>query len=123
MIEQFINMIGRTITKIDGQVGDEEMIFHANDGSIFKFYHYQDCCESVAIEDIVGDINDLINSAIIIAESVDNIDPPDEFNENDYESCQWTFYKFATIKGNITVRWFGMSNGYYSTGVSYDEKL
>ena len=109
-------MIGKVFTSVTGEAGSYEMVF-SNGVDTFRFYHEQDCCESVSIEDIVGDISDLIGSEILMAEEVSGC-IPEGFVESEYEAHEWTFYKFATIKGYVDVRWFGTSNGYYSTAVS-----
>lgn len=114
------DMVGRTFTDVR-QVGDEELIFEDDMGT-FTFYHSQDCCESVTINDVVGDLNDLIGSPMLRAEESEG---ESESDENNYGSCTWTFYKFATAKGYVDVRWYGESNGYYSESVymKYEPKV
>lgn len=115
MEANFSDLMGKTLTTIVNE--NDELIFTTNDGEIFKAYHDQDCCESVRIEDIEGDLNDLIGTPILQAEEVTNSDEP---KPNEYaESFTWTFYKLATINGYVTIRWLGESNGYYSESVSF----
>lgn len=103
---------GKIITKIEGMKTSSYYItFHFNDGSYARMFHITDCCESVSLNEIIGDIKDIINTPIIEAEEVSSESfPPPEF----CESYTWTFYKFRTIKGDLTLRWLGESNGYYS---------
>ena len=106
-------ILNHTFTSIEGKAGDDEMIFHRDDGKKIRFYHDQDCCESVSIEDICGDTSDLVGTPIKMAEVAYKDDP------NSLEGVgEWTFYKFASIMGYITVRWYGSSNGYYSISVN-----
>jgi hypothetical protein len=105
---------GKTLSKVDGD--DYELVFETTDGERYRMYHEQDCCESVSIESIVGDLQDLVGSEILIAEEVDGESPAD-FEA--YESYTWTFYKFATRKGYVDIRWLGQSNGYYSESISF----
>jgi hypothetical protein len=113
------NMIGKVFTSV---TQDGETMRFANDKEVFTFLHYQDCCESVYIEDIVGELSDLEGEPLLIAEEVSG-ETPVEFDAMNHECVEWTFYKFATRKGYVDVRWFGESNGYYSTSVNLTHDL
>lgn len=111
-----VNLVGRTIETIEGLTkGSKIVAFGCTDGTVFFMHHVRDCCEDVDIEDIVGDVADLIGTPVLTA------------NENvskggSSEQCStWTatHYDIATIKGNVTIRWIGASNSYYSESVDF----
>lgn len=114
------DLIGKTLVSVENQ-GDEEIVFTADDGKKWKLYHDQDCCESVRVEDVTGDLADLVGSPILMAEEVDSENTPPVDPNDAEESYTWTFYKFATIKGYVTIRFYGTSNGYYSESVDFTE--
>ncbi len=107
-------MLGKTFVQVTGSVDSDEMMFETANGERFMFAHQQDCCETVSINDIVGDLQDLCGEPLLISEEVKGATEPDEEH---YESYTYTFYKFATRKGYVDVRWLGESNGYYSESV------
>lgn len=116
-------LLGKTLTEVKNS-DNEELLFVTTEGETYKLYHSQDCCESVTIEDINGNLEDLIGSPLLMAEEVHHESGinPDGVSIPEYQdSFTWTFYKFATIKGYVTIRWYGKSNGYYSESVDFDK--
>lgn len=114
-MSDFTELLGKTLTCIERD-GDESLTFHCSDGATYRQWHCQDCCESVEISEIVGDLDDMIGAPLLEADEANN-----SGEGGDAESWTWTFYKLGTIKGHVTIRWFGSSNGYYSESVSFDE--
>ena len=138
-------LIGKTIAQIlvnntlifkDNPEPSEEINqikFITTDGIVYDMFHQQDCCESVYVEDINGDLMSLIGNPILVAEEISSVSNVNEniilvdkmFNlplKND-ESYTYTFYKFATINGHIDIRWYGYSNGYYSESVTVSKSV
>lgn len=112
------DLLGRTLIDVV-RVSTEDKIIFVLEDSKYALLHYPDCCESVNIEDICGDLQDLVGSPLTMAEvSTNQDDPKSEYDE----SWTWTFYRFATTKGYVTIRWYGTSNGYYSEEVSFCEE-
>ena len=112
-------LMGKIITNIIISSNMTEMLIVVEgDGEyeLYKFYHEQDYNESVYLSDVEGDLNDLIDEPLLQAEESSRMASPEEISD---DSGTWTFYKFATIKGYVTLRWIGESNGYYSETMSF----
>ena len=119
---EFAELVGQTIVKVE-IIHQREMVFTLENTERARLYHDQACCEDVLIEDISGNLDDLVGSPILMAEeATSNENPPGvPVTVTEYqESFTWTFYKMATIKGYVTIRWYGQSNGYYSECVAFD---
>ena len=115
-------LMGQTLKRVE-KTADDRIEFETAEGKEYALCHVQDCCESVEIEDIIGDLSDLVGAPILQAEEATNRGehPKGFVPEDEPESFTWTFYKLATIKGYVTVRWYGRSNGYYSESVDFEE--
>ncbi len=112
----FEKLVGEVITEVSGlAVGSDRVEFKTLSGKTFMMYHYQDCCESVDINEIIGDVDFILNTPILQARE----DSEDATGPEVYDSGTWTFYTIGTIKGYLTLRWLGVSNGYYSERVSF----
>lgn len=118
----FSNLLGKIITRISLSETKDKITFTCDMGGeyiySYEMYHQQDCCESVYLESITGDLDDLIGQPILLAEESSN---NDTITGQESESWTWTFYKLATIKGYVDLRWLGESNGYYSESVNVYE--
>ena len=115
-------LFGKTLTRVERGMhgGEDALIMEDTTGTVYTLAHSRDCCENVNIDDITGDLSDLVGAPLVMAEEATQSGAeaglafPGGYPS---ESSTWTFYKFATVKGYVTVRFFGESNGYYSEGV------
>ena len=122
-MNKFSELAGQTLKSVEVNEDRDKILFVTTAGRQYRMFHFQDCCEQVSIEDICGDLSDLVGVPILKAEetssdSADTYLPTPEYTD---ETSTWTFYNMATIKGYVTIRWFGTSNGYYSESVNFEE--
>lgn len=121
-MEKFEDLLGKTLLNIENR-DNEALIFTLDDGERYQLYHDQECCEAVRIEEVIGELKDLIGAPIMLAEEImhEDINPDGVKIPKDQESFTWTFYKLATMKGYVTIRWYGESSGYYSEDVEWEK--
>lgn len=107
-----VAQLARNSTCIKAESTGDSIIFEFADGTRFKMYHQQDCCETVTLEDVAGgELSDLVGQCIVEAyETYHTGDKKEDYDE----SHTWTFYTLRTNQVTLTIRWYGTSNGYYS---------
>ena len=109
------DLVGQTIISIKARVGEKEVKIVTKEGATYRMFHDQDCCEHVELNEITGELGDLIGSPLVIAEESSNhMGEPKPAHP---DSWTWTFYRFATARGGVVFRWLGESNGYYGESV------
>ena len=119
-VTSFEGLQGRILTRVN-QVDDDEIHFHLTDAHYVRMHHQQDCCECVTIEDIAGDLDDLVGTPLIMVEEVNNYDMGNQDDLDEYSDSEtWTYYRFRTMKGDVSIRWHGSSDGYYSESVDIE---
>jgi hypothetical protein len=117
---KFSELADLTLSSVVMNNGKDEIVFTAGPRK-FIMYHSQNCCERVTVEDVVGDFNDLIGFPILQAE--ESTDSTNHKPNSGDESFTWTFYRISTMKGQVVIRWYGSSNGYYSESVAFKEVI
>ena len=113
------DLLGLTLASIEKNESSDLLIFTTAFNQKYLMIHENDCCECVWIEDICGELKDLVGNPITLAEESSSRLTEEELGEDSEGSGTWTFYKFATIKGYVDIRWCGTSNGYYSETVDF----
>lgn len=113
-------IVGMTFSSISMNEAKDEIVFAREDGTQYKMFHNQDCCECVVVEDLEGELSDLEGAPILYAEESTQTEAP-EGSEPCDDSNLWTFYRIRTIKGSIVIRWHGSSNGYYGESVDFEK--
>ena len=127
----FNTLQGKTISEITTLTSDRGVVgltITCTDSTRYKLEHTQDCCEQVTLEDICGELDDLIGVPLLQAEEIrsrngDNTKIAEALThylhptKSHDDSFTWTFYRLATTKGSVVLRWYGESNGYYSESV------
>ena len=111
MNEDILDLVGKTLTSAIEDKTENALTLTTSDGDVYRMDHSQDCCETVYLEDTNGDWEDVMGVPLLLAEEASC------YSETDFGNLEWTFYRFATVKGYVNLTWRGESNGYYSTRV------
>lgn len=76
----------------------QRVVFNTKGGNVFQISHIRDCCESVVLSSIKGNLSNLLNEKIISCTYY-----------REYSICEedFQFYKLETRKGIVEFVWHG----------------
>ena len=115
-MSDFAELQGKFIKEVQVDREENEIYFLTECGQKYKMFHEQECCESVIIQDICNNLQELVDQQILLAEErTQTKEEDEEFGD----SHTWTFYTIRTLLGTYDIRWHGTSNGYYSESVEF----
>lgn len=104
------NLKTKSIKKIIGlDEGSHEVVFIFDPGKVC-LHNEWDCCETVVIDKIFGDVSDIINSPIIDVKISDkenylNILAPEDDNDNFFgPTIEYRYYTIVTEEGQLSFR-------------------
>lgn len=111
-IVSFTDLVGKTIVCCSAKQYDTEITFQCSDGTVYGMScsEIESIFQEVKLEEIVGDIEDILNTPICLAEESSNSEKSTEV---------WTFYTIRTNKGTVVFRWLGWSEGYYAMDADF----
>lgn len=103
----FSDLIGKTLSAVIPI--EDGIAFKIRGGGQGQLRGHRSHLSSVVIRDVVGDLSDLVNSPIVMAdvEAKDNHD----IIEDEDTGITWTYYKLATQRGYVTISFRGDSLG------------
>lgn len=117
-------ILGQTPLEVEMKEGEEVAVIRTVEGNELLLQYEHDCCASCKIVQIDGDPKDLLGAPLVMAEVItgESLGFNEDLDENGRDTSEdrwgdshtWTFVKFATVKGYVTLRWYGSSNSYYS---------
>ena len=106
-------LVGQNLSSV--KEAGEAVVFTLTDGRRYKLYHESDCCESVDLEEVDGNLTDL-HGLVTVAMS------EEEAGESTHDdSCTITTIRIATETATVTMTWRGESNGYYRETPTFEE--
>ena len=104
------HLLGKMVESITLNDDKTELTIVCKGGYRYLMMHEQDCCESVWLDDLDGELSDWQNVTVLEASESASL--------ADSTEMQWTFYRLACNLHSLCLRWCGSTDSVYSMGVT-----